>query len=260
VHDHYLERMRNSPSRLEPHYARRVLDVKVDHGAADYPVTVTLERRRRPCRSDRNRAGPLCGGLRRRAQQCAPGHRPPAGRRFGQSGLGRDGCAGRDGLPDVRYKVAIQSEQGNVLIIPREGGHLVRFYVEMDKLDADERVASRNITVEQLIATAQRVLHPYKLDVKNVPWWSVYEIGQRICAKYDDVADAVATGLALPRVFIAGDACHTHSPKAGQGMNFSMQDSFNLGWKLAAVLRAMCARAAAHLSSERQVGPATDRS
>ena len=45
----------------------------------------------------------------------------------------------------------------------------------------------------------------------------------------------------LPRVFIAGDACHTHSPKAGQGMNVSMQDGFNLGWKLASVLRKRCA-------------------
>ena len=36
----------------------------------------------------------------------------------------------------------------------------------------------------------------------------------------------------LPRVFIAGDACHTHSAKAGQGMNVSMADAFNLGWKL----------------------------
>ena len=57
----------------------------------------------------------------------------------------------------------------------------------------------------------------------------------------------------LPRVFIAGDACHTHSPKAGQGMNVSMQDGFNLGWKLAAVLRG---RSAPHLlhtySAERQ--------
>jgi len=40
----------------------------------------------------------------------------------------------------------------------------------------------------------------------------------------------------LPRVFIAGDACHTHSAKAGQGMNVSMQDTFNLGWKLPSVL------------------------
>jgi phenol 2-monooxygenase len=38
-------------------------------------------------------------------------------------------------------------------------------------------------------------------------------------------------------VFIAGDACHTHSAKAGQGMNVSMADAWNLGWKLAAVLR-----------------------
>ena len=41
----------------------------------------------------------------------------------------------------------------------------------------------------------------------------------------------------MPRVFIAGDACHTHSPKAGQGMNVSMADAFNLAWKLAAVVR-----------------------
>jgi phenol 2-monooxygenase len=38
-------------------------------------------------------------------------------------------------------------------------------------------------------------------------------------------------------VFVAGDACHTHSPKAGQGMNVSMQDTFNLGWKLVHVLQ-----------------------
>lgn len=38
------------------------------------------------------------------------------------------------------------------------------------------------------------------------------------------------------RIFLAGDAIHTHSPKAGQGMNVSMQDSYNLGWKLASVI------------------------
>jgi phenol 2-monooxygenase len=75
--------------------------------------------------------------------------------------------------------------------------------------------------------------------VKEVAWWSVYEIGQRLCDKFDDVPEKeVATRS--PRVFIAGDACHTHSPKAGQGMNVSMQDSFNLGWKLASVLRGRC--------------------
>lgn len=118
--------------------------------------------------------------------------------------------------PDIRYKSEVQSVHGNLLVIPREGGYLVRLYVEMDKLGEEERVADRGITVERLIGTAQRILHPFTMDVKVVPWWSVYEIGQRICDKYDDVA-ATQPGAQLPRVFIAGEACHTHSPKAGQG-------------------------------------------
>jgi phenol 2-monooxygenase len=128
---------------------------------------------------------------------------------------------------------------------------LFRLYIEIDKLDAGERVSNRNITSDDLIAAARRIFNPYKLDVKQVPWWSVYEIGQRLCDKFDDV-HAEHPGR-LPRVFIAGDACHTHSPKAGQGMNVSMQDGFNLGWKLAAVLRKQSPSALLHTySAERQ--------
>ena len=57
----------------------------------------------------------------------------------------------------------------------------------MDKLGADERVSNRNITVDDLIAAARRILKPYTLEVKEVAWWSVYEIGQRLCDKFDDV-------------------------------------------------------------------------
>ena len=39
------------------------------------------------------------------------------------------------------------------------------------------------------------------------------------------------------RVFLAGDAAHTHSPAGGQGMNTGIQDAFNLGWKLAQVVQ-----------------------
>jgi len=151
-------------------------------------------------------------------------------------------------FPDIRFKAVVQSaNEGNLLVIPREGGYLVRLYVELDALGEDERVANRNITVERLVASANRILSPYTIDVKEVAWWSVYEIGQRITDRYDDVHDVgadrstdVETDTRLPRVFIAGDACHTHSPKAGQGMNVSMRDGFNLGWKLAAVLRGRC--------------------
>lgn len=246
VHDFYLETMRNAASRLAPHYSRRVLDVTVDAAAADFPVTVRMER------TDAAQAGHVetvraryvvgCDGA-RSAVRKAIGRRL-VGDSANQAWGVMDLLAVTD-FPDIRYKVAVQSATGNLLVIPREGGYLFRIYVEMDKLGDEERVASRGITVEHLVAAAQRILHPYTLEVKEVPWWSVYEIGQRICDQYDD-----AEGGAQPRVFIAGDACHTHSPKAGQGMNFSMQDTFNLGWKLAAVLRGQCAPALLRTYSE----------
>ena len=131
-------------------------------------------------------------------------------------------------FPDVRLKSAIQSaNEGSALIIPREGDFLSRIYIELDKLNEDERVSNLNITTDRLIAAAQRILHPYALDVKEIAWWSVYEIGQRLCDRFDDLGEDASLDRA-PSVFIAGDACHTHSPKAGQGMNVSMQDGLNL--------------------------------
>ena len=242
VHDFYLDCMRNSPSRLAPYYSRRVLDVVVDRGAADYPVTVRMER------TDAAHAG-LLETVKARYVVGCDGARSTVRKSIGRELVGD--CANQawgvmdvlavTDFPDIRYKAVVQSANaGNLLVIPREGDYLVRLYVEMDKLGDEERVADREITAEKLIAAAQRILYPYTLEVKEVPWWSVYEIGQRICDKYDEVP-AAEFGSQSPHVFIAGDACHTHSPKAGQGMNVSMQDTFNLGWKLAAVLRKQCA-------------------
>ena len=72
-------------------------------------------------------------------------------------------------FPDVRFKSLIQSaNDGSIIIIPREGGYLFRLYIELDKLDAGERVSNRNITADDLIAAAQRIFKPYSLDVKEV--------------------------------------------------------------------------------------------
>jgi hypothetical protein len=153
---------------------------------------------------------------------------------------------GNTDFPDIRLKAVIQSRHGSVVLIPREGGYMFRIYVELDRLSQSERVADKQLTIENLVAAANRIFAPYKIEPKEVPWWSVYEIGQRLSDRFDDDAED-------PRIFIAGDACHTHSPKAGQGMNVSMQDAYNLGWKLAAVLRGRSAPALLKTySAERQ--------
>ena len=241
VHDFFLDVMRNAPSRLEPHYARRLLDLRSDPAASlldIHPVSVRLERLDGRVETVKARYVVGCDGARSAVRKSIGRvlHGDSANHAWGVM----DVLAVTD-FPDIRLKALIQSAgEGSIVLIPREGGYLVRIYVEMDKLNENERVASRNITVEHLIAAVRRILHPYTIEVKEVAWWSVYEIGQRLCDKFDDVPEG-EEGQRLPRVFIAGDACHKHSPKAGQGMNVSMQDSFNLGWKLASVLRGRCA-------------------
>lgn len=260
VHDFFLDVMRNSPTGLEPNYSRRLLDLAIDtSGAANgidlgHPATVRLERldpaREGQIETVRARYVVGCDGARSAVRKSIG--RALDGDSANKAWGVMDVLAVTD-FPDIRLKALIQSAgEGSIVLIPREGGYLVRIYVEMDKLSENERVASRNIGVEHLIAATQRILRPYTLDVREVAWWSVYDIGQRLCDKFDDVpADEVTQRL--PCVFIAGDACHTHSPKAGQGMNVSMQDSFNLGWKLAAVLQGRSPPQLLHsYSAERQ--------
>ena len=62
--------------------------------------------------------------------------------------------------------------------------------------------------------------------VAHASWLSIYRVNVRMVDSYRN-----------GRVFLAGDAAHVHSPAGGQGMNTGMQDAYNLGWKLAAVLR-----------------------
>ena len=259
VHDFYLDVMRNSASRLEPHYSRRLIDLHVESASTgdrpSHPVSVRLERvdpaHQGQVETVKARYVVGCDGARSVVRQSLG--RVLRGDSANQAWGVMDVLAVTD-FPDVRMKCLIQSaNEGSILIIPREGGYLVRIYVELDKLNADERVSSRNITIDRLIAAVQRIIRPYTIEVKEVAWWSVYDIGQRLCDKFDDVPDEEVAGR-VPHVFIAGDACHTHSPKAGQGMNVSMQDAFNLGWKLAAVLRGRCAPELLHTySAERQV-------
>ena len=128
----------------------------------------------------------------------------------------------RTNFPDIRKITVVQSEVGSVLNIPREEGSMNRFYMELPG-----GTAAKEVKLEDLQAAARRTFHPYQVDFAETIWWSAYAIGQRVADHFSKAN----------RVFLTGDACHTHSPKAGQGMNTSLQDGYNIGWKLASILK-----------------------
>lgn len=236
LHELFIEVMKNSPSRLEPDYGWEVLDLTIDPTTDDHPVTVTLKDASGlywwGTHTVRANYVVGCDGAHSKVRKSIGGelHGDAAHQAWGVMDI----LANTD-FPDVRQKCLISSaNEGNVLILPREGGYLFRMYVELDKLRPDEKAAQRKFTQTDMIAAANRIIKPYSIDVKEIVWWSIYDIGHSITDKFDDVPDGEDRN---PRVFTAGDACHTHSPKAGQGMNVSMQDTFNLGWKLVHVLQ-----------------------
>ncbi|MEE1621921.1 FAD-binding monooxygenase [Zafaria sp. J156] len=253
VLDYFAEFAANSPARITPDYGYEFVGLTVGDG--EFPVAVTLK----------HTAGAQEGAERTVHAKYvigADGARSRVRSSIGCTLAGdaanhawgvMDVVASTD-FPDIRLKCAIQSHDGgSILLIPREGGHLFRMYVDLGEVPADDAGNVRKTTIEQIIAQANAILSPYTLDVRNVAWHSVYEVGHRLTDRFDDVLPE-ELGDRTPRVFITGDACHTHSAKAGQGMNVSMQDGFNIAWKLGHVLEGRSpASLLSTYSAERQV-------
>ncbi|EKG22104.1 Monooxygenase FAD-binding protein [Macrophomina phaseolina MS6] len=125
-------------------------------------------------------------------------------------------------FPDLWSKAVIYSEEaGSVLIIPRER-NLTRLYIEL-KPESRGSTSRDELTQEFVMNRAQEIMDPFHLKWKTVEWFGRYQVGQRVATKFTDERG---------RVYICGDASHTHSPKAAQGMNTSMHDGWNLAWKL----------------------------
>ncbi|ROV88061.1 hypothetical protein VMCG_10396 [Cytospora schulzeri] len=137
-------------------------------------------------------------------------------------------------FPDIRMRCTIHSaDNGSLMVIPREH-KLVRLYIQLKEVtpDASGRADRSKITPDLIFGAAKKIMEPYNLEYQYCDWWTAYQIGQRMSTNFSS----------HNRVFLAGDAVHTHSPKAGQGMNISMQDTFNLGWKVALVARGIAKR------------------
>ncbi|KAF2033436.1 FAD/NAD(P)-binding domain-containing protein [Setomelanomma holmii] len=129
-------------------------------------------------------------------------------------------------LPKPRTYCAIESTtHGNVLWAALDHGATrigYAFTAERQKAykDFDEAAA-----VKEAIASVK----PFSLKFKTVDWWTIYVVGQRIARSFF-INDCI---------FLAGDACHTHSSGAAQGMNTGIHDAVNLGWKLSLVLQGL---------------------
>ncbi len=254
VHDMYLQVMLQSARRLQPEYACELIEL--DYSSDADHVAVSFSNAKGDIETVKSRYVVGCDGARSTVRQCMG--LELKGDSANQAWGVMDVLLVTD-FPDIRFKSVIRSSShGNVLIIPREGGYLVRFYIELDQLQPGERVSGRKIQSDDLINAAKRIFRPYSLEIKQLVWWSVYEIGQRLCQRFDNGDAMLTDSMNAPHVFITGDACHTHSPKAGQGMNVGMADAFNLGWKLASVIRGLAPAGLLHSYSSERLAVARD--
>lgn len=246
--DYFSEVALRGPGRITPDFGWEFLSLEVGT-EGEYPVAVKLKRTvGEDAGAERTVHAKYvigCDGAHSRVRKSIG--RVPSGDDANHAWGVMDVIVDTD-FPDWRLKCTIHSEAGSILLIPREGGFLNRVYVDLGVVPVGDPEV-RNTPVEEVIRRANEIFAPYRIDVKNVAWNSVYEVGHRVTDKFDETDDDTTH----PRVFICGDACHTHSAKAGQGMNVSMQDGWNISWKLAHVLSGRADASILHTySAERQ--------
>src|SRR5262249_13024579 len=106
-----------------------------------------------------------------------------------------------------------------LMVAPLPGGHF--------RLLLSDRGEAADLTITPQQAFMRLLERHFNgITMGSVVWHSRWETWVRL-------ADTFRQG----NVFLAGDAAHVHSTTGGQGMNCCMQDAFNLGWKLAPVLK-----------------------
>ncbi|KAJ4287851.1 hypothetical protein N0V88_007562 [Collariella sp. IMI 366227] len=128
-------------------------------------------------------------------------------------------------FPDIRRVCYLRAATGTILSVPRSNKE-IRLYIPVESGTALPN--PKDLTLARIMSAAQQIIAPYTLEAGPVSWWSAYRVGQRVGSHFSRHNE---------RAFLVGDAVHTHSPKAGQGMNTSIQDAYNLGWKLRLVLQ-----------------------
>ncbi|KAH0541698.1 hypothetical protein FGG08_003861 [Glutinoglossum americanum] len=140
--------------------------------------------------------------------------------------------------PTIHMKCTVHSDSGSAMIIPH-GNNVVRVYVQIKSSDKGQD-PRRMATESRIQQQANDILSPYRIEWDRVDWHSAYPIVQGIAERY----------TLDQRIFMGGDACHTHSPKAGQGMNYGFLDAQNFAWKFHLVESGFATQAILHTYEE----------
>jgi 2-polyprenyl-6-methoxyphenol hydroxylase-like FAD-dependent oxidoreductase len=267
----YLRDMERHGQRVTRPWAFRDF-VMTDH--ASHPVTVTLEKML-PVQSTTNEGGAPTYSIKATGELktirtkylvgCDGGRSRVRGVMEQRHGVEMKGdwvdtlwaaldCVVETDFPDVRKIAAIHSRNhGALYIFPRErndkGEPIIRCYTQVNRLEGEKSKlhaleARDKVTSELVMKAIQEIAHPYHFDFKTIEWFTCYPIGQRLVSNYALPAGKTADGVAFQgeHVFLAGDACHTHSPKAGQGMNTAIIDAQALAWRINLVEKGLARR------------------
>ena len=133
-------------------------------------------------------------------------------------------------LPPLRFH---RTDRG-VFSCGAMGSRVVSMTYELDSTAREQRsdVARDEppMSLAELEDSASRVLGT------DVPLRPISPHAPMDLRRISGINSRIASRYRLGRVILVGDAAHVHSPMGGPGLNLSLQDAVNLGWKLAAVL------------------------
>jgi 2-polyprenyl-6-methoxyphenol hydroxylase-like FAD-dependent oxidoreductase len=124
-----------------------------------------------------------------------------------------------DGLSDDAWHRWNDGVPDQISLCPLRGTELFQLQAPVP-LDGEVDLSARGLGAMVAARTGRS-----DIRVHAVTWASVYTMNARLADRYH-----------IGRVYLAGDAAHIHPPTGGQGLNTSVQDAYNLGWKLAAAL------------------------
>ena len=201
------------------HYGAKLIDFAIEKTNEKYAVKSMIETQEQGLISIRSRYVIGADGSRSKVRELAG--IAFEGEKINRHWIRIDGIVETD-MPEARKGLCgIESpSHGSVLWACLDHGATRVGFAMPEKI---RKEIGANISREDVIREAQKALQPFTLEFKTVDWWTMYSVGQRLASEYRE----------NDRILLAGDAAHTHSSGAAQGMNTGMHDAVNLSWKLA---------------------------